>query len=234
VLTAVLSKKRPAAYSILAIILAVAGFATMIFAPAELSKKAADFNLVSLLANFENCVEMLTTFGILFAVFAVLLVLAYFKKIEAKKVMLSSVVAAGAMAANFMMMFASYYAPRSAAYTVVLMVIADLVLMSAFFDGDYKPFVCCLAVLLVLTTSYNVISGVSDIYVTDTNMKAHVAHINECKENGITDVKLKVFTIKTKYSAAHGIKYLDMDTPYTWPNNYMASYYGVKSLIGVW
>ena len=233
-LTVIGKRKLPSVDSVLAIIFALAGYLSMVFAPATFKNKTSDFDFQNLRMNFVDCVEMLKTFGILLAVFAILLVLAYLKQVDKKTVVLSVVVAAGSLIANFMMMFASYYSERSSACSVVLIIGACLILMHPLTDGDYKAFVGSLVAVLLVVTSYYMIIGLNDIYVNYCNMKSHITIIEECKAEGITDIELPVFTVGTKYSSSWKLKYLDMDTPHTWPNNYMASYYGVDTIIGVW
>ena len=48
------------------------------------------------------------------------------------------------------------------------------------------------------------------------------------------NVELPMFVTHSKYSAVSGLKYLDTETYDAWPNNHMAAYYGVESIIGYW
>lgn len=233
-LTVINKRRPPSVDSVLAIVFALFGYVSMVFAPATLKNKAAEMNFQTLRENFVGCVEVFKTFGILFMVFGVLLVLACLSKIEKKTIVLSIVLATGSFVANFMMVFASYYPERSSACSVVLIIGACLILMHSLTDSNYKVFVYSLVAVLLVVASYYLVIGVNDIYVNYCNMKNHVAVIEECKNQGVDNVQLRVFTVNTKYSANWKLKYLDMGTPYTWPNNYMASYYGVKTILGIW
>ena len=57
-------------------------------------------------------------------------------------------------------------------------------------------------------------------------------HLIQCAENGIKDVSLTVVQADTKYAAVWGLRYLSTDDASTWPNNAMAKYYGIDSIIG--
>ena len=231
----VISRRRmPSVDSVLSIVFAIAGYLSMMLAPGTQKNKSTDFDLQHIRSNFVNCFEVLRMFYVLLIVFVILLVIACVRKVDRKTVVLSCVFAAGSLLSNFILMFASYYPERSSTCCVVLLVGACTILMHPLTDSNYKVFIGSLVAVLLVITSYYMVIGVNDIYVNYCNMRGHINTIKQCKEEGKMDVELVVFSVNTKYSSSWKLKYLDMDTSDTWPNNYMASYYGVKSIIGVW
>lgn len=227
-----IKRRRPQIYLWLSLGLAAVSYYFMMSAPGTAKNKAAEFTLGSLRLNFITALNMFNNFRVLLIVIAVLFTIAVIVKIDRDKIIISAVFAVGALAANFILTFASYYPERCAACIVVFLVASASVLAYELFDTSYKTPIACLMVVLLLITSYNVMVGVDDIYDTYTQTNGNIEYILECKENAILDVTLPLVTAKTKYSAAYALKYLDTQDPLTWPNYRMATYYGLNSIIG--
>ena len=51
--------------------------------------------------------------------------------------------------------------------------------------------------------------------------------IQEQKREGITKIYVDMLHPQTEYSPVYMLKDLDSSDPFSWPNNYMAKYYGV-------
>lgn len=231
-LTWISTRKRPSSYGIIALVVACLGYLTIYLSPAELSKKGASFSLVVLRAHFITSLNMLKVFWLLLAVYVALLVLACACKVDSRHLMLSLVFVAGAMAANFIMTFASYYAERSASCVVMLLVGAIVILADKLSFTQYKTLLCCALAICMLPTCYHVLVGVNDIYNVYGQMKSNEEHVYACKEQGIMDVTIDRLQIETRYSAAYGLKYIDTGNAEAWPNYSMAKYYGINSIIG--
>lgn len=225
---------RPRLYDCIAVLVSCMGYLTMFLAPAQWTNKSAKFTWETIRTNFMNALEMYYSFYIVLAVFVVMLVLAYMCNVNKKRLVLSLVLLSGSLISNFMMIVASYYAERSACSSIVLLIAATAVLMQDVFEGKNRPVVACLEACMMLMTVYYVCIGLNDIYVTDCRIKENEAYIYACKEQGIKDITLTMFTPDTKYSAVKDLRYLATDTSQTWPNTAMAKYYGVDSIIGQW
>lgn len=230
--TAFFQRKRPALYSILSLVASVLGYITLYLSPAELSKKSTHFSFAVLRGNFVECLNALKEFWLLLAVLVVLLVLAYLCKVETRYMVLALIFTAGAMAANFIMIFASYYERRSAFCVVLLLACAVTILADKLTETGYQPLLGCALAVCLLPTAYHMLVGVNDIYNTYAQITHNEAYIYECKSQNILDIEIPGLQIDTKYSCAYGLKYIDTETSETWPNVSMARYYGVNSIIG--
>ena len=74
--------------------------------------------------------------------------------------------------------------------------------------------------------------GMFDIHKTYTLIRQNEQHIIECRHKGETDVEIPDIKPITKYSAIDELIYVNTSSSNTWPNDSMAKYYGVKSIIG--
>ncbi len=216
---------------VFALFSAVSGYLFMMSAPAEHANKAAEFSFAILRENFITALEMMYSFAPLIVAFAVLLTIAVCIRKENKRIILSVILFLGALCANFIMTAASYYPRRCAFCVVVLIVAANAVLLNLLIENNFKTLSYALISCVLVYTLYFGIIGINDIYSTHKQIKANEDYIYDCIEQGIDDVYLKMIYPETKYSAAKGLKYLDTENPDIWPNNTMAKYYGVNSII---
>lgn len=228
----VFEKRRPSSVSIWAMAAAVLGYITIYLSPAELSKKGSELNLITLRRNFVDCLNMLKSVWLLLGVAAVLFALACLCRVERRHLILAAVFATGALAGNFIMAFASYYEKRSAFCVIVFLVCAVLILANQLWETKHKTLLCCALAVCLLPTSYHMMVGANDIYEVYCQMKANETHIYACREQGIMDIEIGLLRIKTGYCAPYALKYVDASDPETWPNDSMARYYGVNSIIG--
>ncbi len=225
-------KYKTEPHHIIGVISSVIGYITMMSAPGTAKNKAAEMSLQAIRVNFITALEMLNRFRPLLIVLAVLFVIAVSVKTDINKIILSAIFAAGALCANFILTFASYYPERCAFCVAVLLTAAAAHLVSDLFAGKYNTALTCLMVSLLLITGYNVLIGVNDIYATEKQRIANVEYISECKANGILDIEIPLVSATTRYSPAYDIKYLDTQDASTWPNYSMARYYEINSVTG--
>jgi len=225
--------QRPGFEKIGAFVAALAGYALMMSSPAEWKNKASAMSLGAYRRNFISALEMLREFWPLIALFVILFVLACTAKTKKEIRIVAGVMAAGAFFANFMMVAASYYPERSAFFPCVLLVLADMILLTDLSRTKYKACVaCCIAVTLLLTAYWGCI-GLNDIYTTHLSVRANESAILDSKARGTADVSVPMVYPQTKYSAVYGLKYLDTQDASSWPNSSIAAYYGVRSVIGL-
>ena len=89
-----------------------------------------------------------------------------------------------------------------------------------------------LMVVVILVSVPEVFSGTREIAASYLQISENEAWILECREQGVMDIEIEQFSPSSKYSAVYGLKYIDTQDVSTWPNSYMAEYYGVNSIIG--
>lgn len=212
---------------------AFGGFSVMALAPAEQKNKVADFSIGTLRENFVNATEMLSEIWVLILIFVLLLTLSFMTETNVLRRVVSIILGIGALASNYIMVFASYYHGRSAAYTAVLFAAACLVLASELVKTEYKRLIICLFTLTLTVFVYFAVIGLDDIYTSNKSVKANEEYLISCRENGIMDVKIPNVSAKTKYSAVKDQKYIDFEYPDTWPNRNMAKYYKLNSILGI-
>lgn len=234
-LTAVVQKRNIKPIWIVALATAFLGYVFIYTAPAQLREKGAEMKLSVLLDNFVNVAfQYWNLLGSLLVIFVLLLVLNLKKKTDPRRILLALVFLAGSLAANFIMMFASYYTTRSAIGAFVFLLGANGILLYplAVRCVDRRLLAAGMVAVAMLTVPM-LTGGLRDIYSTYVKIRENEAYIYRCREEGIRDVQLPVITTGTKYSAINGLKYLDTETPDIWPNKYMAVYYGVDSILGM-
>ncbi len=227
------NKRIPVSYYI-ALAFSVLGYLSIYMSPAQVSNKGAELSLYVLRNNFVTCFSVLKTFWILPAIYVVLLVFACFQKVDYKQIMLSVILASGAMLANFMMMFAGYYAHRSAFCVVAILTLAVLVLFNQLTFTSYKGVLVAFLAVLLLPVTYNVVYGTNDIYNTYLQDKTNKEIIMNAKANNEDSVTITIPAVETKYSAAYATHYADTKNPESWPNTAIAKYYGIDTVSGKW
>lgn len=233
----ILNKKKVSPYLATAIALVCMGYVSIYLAPAQWMNKAVGLDIVSLLTAFVNAVTAYKMFGILCVAFVVLLTVNVYEKTDKSTLLIGALFLLGSLAANFIMVFAKGYQPRSATGAFAFLLVADAVLMQALFHNEK----CSRAVLISLLATTMVVTvpalaeATRDIGKTYIEIRQNEAYIEECKAKGIMDIELPQLTsARTKYSIAYkGGNYLNMETSQTWPNIDMAKYYGVDSIIGI-
>ena len=175
----------------------------------------------------------------LLAVWAVLIL--FTVKRNGKLAGVSSVFFLGSVFGNFVLTFAASYAGRCAWPSLVWLLPAVAVLipfcMSEAGCGTavrrfrvLKMLPPVFTACLVLFTAYSAVFGVYDVYRTGRDMRANVDIIESLRDSGETDIEVRCVYPATKYSAIYNLKYLDTETPYIWPNENMANWFGVNSI----
>lgn len=228
------SRKKVGVWYFISLFFALIGFIFMISAPAEFQNKLAEINFGTLRVNFIAALDMLKSFSVIIIAYAVLAAAHLYLVKEKRTLVLSLVLALGALCANFVHIFAGYYPGRCASFCVVLFVAADIMLVSGLLATDAHIPVKCAAAALAVVFAYHLAFGVNDVFSTHIKISENERRIEECRDAGVMNVEVPMFVTHSKYSAVSGLKYLDTETYDTWPNNHMAAYYGVESIIGYW
>ena len=105
-------------------------------------------------------------------------------------------------------------------------------LFAALFESEWKPLLVSLGLICLMTAFYKGAVGVQDIIKTNYYLTENEKQIVACREEGIMDVSVYRVYSKTGYCAIEGLGYLNTEEADTWPNKYMAAYFGVDSIIG--
>lgn len=213
--------------------LACVGFLIMMAMPAEMNAKQGAFSLAQLLRGFDVAAEMLEThlkwlciaWGICFG-------LSVFGKYQRERLVLSGLFAFCAVAANFMLMVASYYPERCLCTSCMLLILACGVLVPEWDRGTAGALRACAGAALAVAFLFSLARGTYDIWWTHTSFTAREIAIEQAVVEGQRDLVLQIVHPQTKYSAFWETKDLDTETADTWPNRQMAEQYGVDSILG--
>lgn len=216
------------------LIVATLGYLSIYTAPAQWWQKSAEMKTTVLTENFVNVLLAYWNLldGLLVA-FALLLVGCLLVKAPRRQILLGLVFFAGSVAANMIMMFAQYYAPRSAFSAFVFLLGADGILLYPLVKKCPRKLVAVVVAAVLLITAGPLHSGLQDIVTTYRKMRENEAYILECRDEGILDVEIPLIAVKTKYSLLYGMQYLNTESAEAAPNYSMSDYYGINSLIGV-
>lgn len=226
-----LEKKRPENWQLAAVVLACLGQLSIYLAPAQWLKKAPGKGLYGFLYNILRSCGKCWDIRMLIFLLAALLVIAWISKVDRKRILLALCLFVGAMAANFMMVFAISYPERAMGCVVVLTATADLVLLQDLMKTErWRSFAVCVLLFALLALPDAMIRGGLDIYHTYVQDRANTASVMAQKESGAAQVTISEITVGTCYSGAADIRYIAWD-PTIWPNDAMAKYYGVDAVL---
>lgn len=220
-------------FGLLCIVAAFIGYTCIYLSPAQWNNKSAELSLRILLYNFKDATSVYSSFGILACIALILLILNHYQKTDIKTILLGFVFILGSLAANYIMVFASYYHERSAVAAFTLLLTAIMILLTPLLGNlTWKPLIVCASSVLILSCFPVMLSAGLDIVYSYLHVMENRRCITECKENGIYDVVLPLVYPSTEYSAFYDMKYLDIEDVHSWPNESMAQYYGVDSILG--
>lgn len=216
------------------LVMATMGYLFIYTAPAQWWQKSAEMKTSVLSENFVNVLMIYwNLLGGLLVVFALLLAICLLKKVSRRQILLGLVFFAGSVAANFIMMFAQFYAPRSAFGAFVFLLGADAILLYPLMKTCPRKLAALGVAAVLLVTANPLFTGMQDIVTTYEKMRQNEDYILECRDNGIMDIELPMITAKTKYSLLYGMRYLNTESVEAAPNYSMSDYYGIHSMIGV-
>ena len=225
-------KQTPPLWMLLSLAVMLAGFLTMMLAPAESANKSAEMRMEVLFANFlENAAYYLRFWPLLLS-FALLYRLAWKKAVERRLRLLSLVYVFGSIAGHFVLTFAMYTAGRSTYIGLILLLTANALLFVPLWETEHKRTLAALGALCLLLTVWKVAVGVRDIRRTHGLLQYNEEFIAACAAAGERSVEVYRPYAGTSWSALEGLAYLNTEDPDDWPNVYMAKYYGVDRIIG--
>lgn len=215
--------------------IAVLGYLSIYTAPAQLNGKSAEMSVQVLLDNIATASIMYWKIcGVLLCGLVVLAVLNLWKKGDPRQMLLAGVFVLGSFAANYIMVFASYYTSRSAIGAFVFLLVGDLTLLFPMLEKPAlrRAFAAAL-VLLALITVPALVTGTQDVARTYRIMRSNEEHLTQCSQQGIQVAQIQSFSAETPYSEAYGLVYVDLEDPENYPNRHMARLYGLDSVVGI-
>ena len=224
--------KKVKIYQLISLVVSFMGYISIYLAPAEWAHKHSSGGMGMLRENFIRALNMYMYLKRPLIILIVSLLIAVTIKVDIKKIILSLLFLIGSLCSNFMLVVASDHPGRCMICPIILLILSSGVLFEEIFSGDYKVFLTSMIAILAVFATYYVILAVNDIYVTYNSIKANETYILECKEKGEMDISIPMVVAQTKYSAIHGLRYLATDTPDNWPNDSIAKYYEIDTVIG--
>lgn len=220
--------------AILSVAIAVIGYVSIYLAPAQWINKSTEPSLFKLVYNFGVATIRYARFGILAATAMVLLILNLSRNTSSKTMLTGAVFVAGSLAANYIMIAARTYPPRSTIGAFMFLLTALVIWLPPVIQDRQWGIVAisALAVLIMAAIPAG-IEGVNAIATSYSQIKENEQLISERRNQGVMSVEVPILFSDSQYSALCGLKYLDPEDPYSWPNDSMAIYYGVETIIGV-
>ena len=213
--------------------IAAAGYLLLMSMPAEMESKGATSSPSLLLWNFTEATNMLRDYGlVLLFAWAVLFVLGLYEKAPAERLWLSGLFCFGAVSANYMLTVAKYLPERCLCTTVTLLILACAVLVPELIGTKAEKVCACGGSALLVAFAFSLVTGTYDIWISHTELAMREAAIQQHIEAGELDITLPLIIPSTQYSAYWGLVDLNTETSQSWPNNYMATYYGLKGILG--
>ena len=224
-------KRTPPRWTLLSLLLMLAGFFYMMLAPAESVNKSAEMRLSVLFANFLENAGYYLRFWPLIGSFALFYLLALKKGVERRLRLLSLVYVFGSLAGHFVLTFAMYTAGRSTYIGLILLLTANALLFVPLWEMEHRRMLAVLCALCLAVTVWKLAVGVRDIRRTHALLQYNEEFLAACAARGERVVELYRPYAETSYSALEGLAYLNPDDPGDWPNVYMAKYYGLDGII---
>lgn len=221
-------KRRVQPVYFIAIAMSVAGYLTMIFAPAEIRAKSTGLTVYSLFDKFVEATQIYSEFMPVIIVFIIMLILCDDSKAKWKAL----IFAVTSLATNYIFVFARYYPPRGACATGTFLIIAAGILAdSVYRSGKFRKASVIACALMIPFAVLNVAVGMGDIRTTNAAMKETLAVVEKYKAEGYTEVPFSTMYPDTKYTVYSDTMQLNYYDTKSFPNAYMAKFYGVDVIV---
>lgn len=237
-------RKVPLAY-VVSNFCVILGYMSMMLAPAQRSKGVITIDLQYYIQQFKQTFFMQAAYQkVLLVGFTILLISSIIAKVSQQVIVMSLIFMISSFAANYIMIFARYYAPRSMLASICFGIVASLILFTALLDErghcrNYSIFqrlvhkgrgAIGLGVVIIAVGGLSIIQGGKFIYMYYNADRARVSYIEDEKAKGNLDVV--VWTLgarENKYVAAHGLEDITPDIT-SWLNEPKAKYYGLNTI----
>ena len=216
----------------------VGGFLYLLLAPKELNTQMAGGSLTELAGKlFENLAVLIQFAAILMPLLllAIVLFAAAVRAKAGRDITAFTVILFLTMAASFCSLaFASYIAPRCLFVISVMLVLCCVILMTVLLQkkGMHTYIIFAFVGVMAILTAVLAVKGIKDISAVYAFTVHNEEYIMECRQNGTEDVKIPELARDglSECCAVKYLKYIDGYNSNSWPNIYMAKYYGVRSV----
>lgn len=225
-------KKRPwKRWHICGLCAMVIGFLLLAFAPAELVTKIARRTFGDYFQMFLIVLRAYLRYWPLILFYVGACWAAVRKKISLELRVLTLVFVLASMAQHFVLVAATYLDFRVTYLTCCLLLLADLLLFQALFEGKGARVLCALSAVMLALTLYWVVVGVRDLRLVHYKVKYNEELIREQLAEGKTVLHLPFILPETEYSSLYLWGYIRQD-PENYHNAVLAEYYGVDKVTG--
>lgn len=225
-------KKYRSLIFIPSILASLFGFAIMALAPMQTTNKLSEFSFLNMITTLGVAMLMLASIFPIIILYVHLFKRALKEKCDVRIILTSLIVALGALAANFVLVFARYYALRCSVAFIFLSIFATAILYSGVKDRAFGEVAKKWGrVFLIFLIAAIVVAFADNIY-TFAVMEQNEALIEKALENGDTVITLTDPFGLTKYNSHTGIIYLSDEGTDAWPNQFFAKYYGLEGVVG--
>lgn len=225
-------KNRRSLWLLPSILVGVLGTSTMLLAPAQTVNKMTAFSPVNLLTTFGVALLMVLSIFPILLLYVVLFRRARAEQTDTRVLISSLILAAGALASNFVLLLAKYYALRSSSAFVFLSIFATSLLYGGLKNRELHPRMRKFAKLFAVALVLALVLGLADNIATFAVIQGHEVQIQEAIARGEREVTLCRPLPLTKYNGLWGLRYLDIRNPDGWPNLFFARYYGLERVFG--
>lgn len=223
-------KRKVPIHMVVNIIFACVGYVFMYVCPAQLTEKAGTGGIRGMISGFydclfyyvNNCKWLILTWG-------VLLIIGVYTGIKRKTIGLSLLFFLLSLAANFIYMVASYFPERCMCGAIILLIEAIVVLLVGVREKTNAMAIWILTLMIGIFGLLGVVEGIVDIHSTYKQSQERMTYIEQCQQNGDTEVTLTPYVYTTKYSPAAGLRDLAEESD-TWPNEDIAAFYGFEKV----
>ena len=234
ILDRLMNGKKLRLYRFLPILLAAVGYFLMLSAPAQISnKQATEMTVFLFVKRFLVCCWTLVKYGTpLLVLYGFTFLHGLRAGLPRKTMVLSGLFALAGLCANFMPIAASYYPARCMCTTVLMLLMATAFLAAPLLEGKNASRVCVACLVILTLTVPALFFGYRDIVSCHRQVEAREAQIDRALADGIRDVTAITVIPETRWSGFWELRDLSPTDPETWPNDDMARYYGLDSLLG--
>jgi len=233
-------KKKIDNIAFLSFFLTMLGFIFLLSAPATMENKIQGGSFSLAVRNVFNMIPVLVQsarrISVLFILVVLLLTYAVIRKINRNHIAISFIILLCAIVCFFSLSLAGEVPLRAFFFIPVLLCLDCIWLLTCIFEGEdqlwFKTSQVAIAVIACLFIISCVPKGVADIYKVSQLTNSNEKQIIAARESGesvafIHDIPRESLS---SFVALEGLNYIDRNNSKSWPNVFMAKYYGVDEI----
>ena len=208
----------------------IIGYLFMFLAPGNYVRMKTVSNNIPIINNVLSKISLLLLcFGMLFLIF--LLILYFFRKTINKKILYICILF---YISSFICCFSLVMVPQITLRSLTLVYIFFIIiLITLIFEIKYKTLINCVLLFISMLFVFVFITTFKEYYNFYTIMNNRHKLIIKEKRQGKKSIKVKIYAQSKNARIPISCNINDIDENYmTFPNNYVAKYYGVERIIG--